>query len=64
MALKAQLQKLSKGGDSTKTYLMHLKKLTNQLAAVGEPISHKDQLAYMLEGLPAEYDALVSAIYN
>ena len=43
---------------------MCLKKLTDQLATIGKAVSHKDRLAYMLEGLAIEYDAFVSAVYN
>ena len=45
-------------------YLARLKTLTDQLAAVGELVSHRDYLAYLLEGLPEEYDSFVTAVYD
>ena len=62
--LKSQLQKVSKGGDSIAAYLSQLKALIDQLAAVGESVAYRDHLAYLLEGLPANYDPFVSAVYN
>ncbi|KAI4326751.1 hypothetical protein MLD38_032030 [Melastoma candidum] len=34
------------------------------LSAVGEPVKHQDYLWYLLEGLPAEYDAVVTSVYS
>ena len=62
--LKSLLHKATKRGDYIVTYLGHLKTLTDQLAAIGEPIFYKDHVAYLLEGLPTKYDPFVSAIYN
>ncbi|KAI4373768.1 hypothetical protein MLD38_011851 [Melastoma candidum] len=62
--LRNQMQQLKKEGRTMQVYLNMLKSLANQLAAVGEPVSQRDYIWYMLEGLPAEFDAVVTAIYS
>ncbi|KAI4312169.1 hypothetical protein MLD38_037010 [Melastoma candidum] len=62
--LRTQMQQLKKEGRTMQVYLNTLKSLANQLAAVGETVRHQDYIWYMLEGLPAEYDAVVTAIYS
>ncbi|KAI4312577.1 hypothetical protein MLD38_037383 [Melastoma candidum] len=64
MNLKMQMQQLKKEGKSMTQYLNTLKNLSEQLRAVGEPVQQRDYLWYMLEGLPVEYDAVVTAIYS
>ncbi|KAI4302198.1 hypothetical protein MLD38_037976 [Melastoma candidum] len=62
--LRTQMQHLKKEGRTMQVYLNTLKSLANQLAAVGETVRHRDYVWYMLEGLPAEYDAVVTTIYS
>ena len=64
MSLRTQLQQLFKGGSTMSQYLGKLKDVTNALAAIGEPVSYRDHLGYLLEGLLVEYDAFVSSVYN
>ncbi|KAI4386868.1 hypothetical protein MLD38_004755 [Melastoma candidum] len=64
MNLKAQLQHLRKDGRTMQQYLSTLKNLVEQLAVVGEPVSQRDYLWCMLEGLPLEYDAVVTSTYS
>ncbi|KAI4370820.1 hypothetical protein MLD38_019127 [Melastoma candidum] len=62
--LRTQMQQLKKEGRSMQQYLSSLKSLSDQLGAVGEPVKYSDYIWYMLEGLPAEYDAVVTAVYS
>ncbi|KAI3427490.1 Protein kinase domain-containing protein [Psidium guajava] len=62
--LRTQMQQLRKDGLTMPQYLASLKSFSDQLAAIGEPVKYKDYFWYMLEGLPAEYDAIVTAIYS
>ncbi|KAI4312871.1 hypothetical protein MLD38_037660 [Melastoma candidum] len=62
--LRTQMQQLKKEGRSMQQYLSTLKSLSDQLGAVGEPVKYSDYIWYMLEGLPAEYDAVVTAVYS
>ncbi|KAI4320377.1 hypothetical protein MLD38_033866 [Melastoma candidum] len=64
MNLKVQMQQLRKDGRTMQQHLSTLKNLVEQLAAVGEPISQRDYLWCMLEGLPLEYDVIVTSIYS
>ncbi|KAI4330083.1 hypothetical protein MLD38_028391 [Melastoma candidum] len=59
-----QMQQLKKDGRTMQQYLNCLKSLSDQLGAVGEPVKYRDYLWHMLEGLPTEYDAIVTAIYS
>ncbi|KAI4312733.1 hypothetical protein MLD38_037531 [Melastoma candidum] len=62
--LRTQMQQLRKDGRSMQQYLSNLKSLSDQLSAIGEPVKYRDYVWYMLEGLPAEYDAVVTAVYS
>ncbi|KAI4385726.1 hypothetical protein MLD38_003721 [Melastoma candidum] len=62
--LRTQMQQLRKDGRSMQQYLSSLKSLSDQLSAIGEPVKYRDYVWYMLEGLPAEYDAVVTAVYS
>ncbi|KAI4370952.1 hypothetical protein MLD38_019238 [Melastoma candidum] len=62
--LRNQMQHLRKDGRTMQQYLNSLKALSDQQGAVGEPIKYRDYIWYMLEGLPAEYDSVVTAVYS
>ncbi|KAI4311490.1 hypothetical protein MLD38_036381 [Melastoma candidum] len=62
--LRLQMQQLKKDGRTMQQYLNGLKSLSDQLSAIGEPVRYRDYLWYLMEGLPAEYDAVVTAIYS
>ncbi|KAI4310908.1 hypothetical protein MLD38_035853 [Melastoma candidum] len=62
--LRNQMQQLRKDGRTMQQYLSTLKALSDQLSAVGEAIKYRDYIWYMLEGLPAEYDSVVTAVYS
>ncbi|KAI4387440.1 hypothetical protein MLD38_005274 [Melastoma candidum] len=64
MNLRMQMQQLKKEGKTMQQFLNTLKNLSEQLTAVGEPVTQRDYLWYMLEGLPSEYDAVVTSIYS
>ncbi|KAI4331064.1 hypothetical protein MLD38_029289 [Melastoma candidum] len=62
--LRLQMQQLRKDGRTMQQYLNALKSLSEQLSAIGEPVRYRDYLWYSMEGLPAEYVAVVTAIYS
>jgi len=43
-------------------FLLDIKKTVDTLAAVGSPISTKDHIEAILDGLPEEYDSFVTTI--
>ncbi|RVW36198.1 Retrovirus-related Pol polyprotein from transposon RE2 [Vitis vinifera] len=49
--LRTKLQTLKKDGLSTSEYIQRLKSICNSLAAIGEPVSEKDHLIYLFNGL-------------
>ena len=59
--LCTQLQSLKKEGMSTLDYIQKIKKLCNSLAAIGEPVSRKDRLIYMFNGLDSKYNTFFTS---
>lgn len=51
LVLRAQLQSLKKGDMSALDYIQRIKGQCNSLATIGEPISIKDKLIYIFNGL-------------
>ncbi|KAK0591018.1 hypothetical protein LWI29_034531 [Acer saccharum] len=64
MGMRSQLQKIKKEGISLTQYLAQMKEITNKFAAIGELLSYRDHLGYLLEGLGAEYNSFVTSIHN
>ncbi|CAH9069377.1 unnamed protein product [Cuscuta europaea] len=60
--LKSELYNTGKGERSISEYLLRIQTLVNNLILVGEPISNKDHSNVILEGLPQDYEALVSSV--
>ena len=59
MQLRLQIQTSKKGGSSMMEYLLKVKSIADNLAAIGEPVSEQDQILYLLGGLGAEYISFV-----
>ena len=49
-------------GTSLEAHLKHMKEMTDQLAAIGSPISEEDQIVTLLGSLPPSYSTLVTAL--
>ncbi|KAL5546106.1 hypothetical protein UlMin_005793 [Ulmus minor] len=62
MQLRLELQTLKKGSMSIMDYLMKSKGFSDNLTAVGEPVSEQDQIMNILAGLGADYNVVVTAI--
>ncbi|KAI4371715.1 hypothetical protein MLD38_010035 [Melastoma candidum] len=62
--LHIQMQQVRKEGKTMQQYLNTVKMYSDQLSAIGEPVRYKDYIWYLLEGLPAEYDPVVTAVYS
>ncbi|KAI4318859.1 hypothetical protein MLD38_032518 [Melastoma candidum] len=62
--LRMQMQQVRKDGRTMQNYLNSVKMYADQLSAIGEPVRYRDHLWYLLEGLPAEYDPVVTAVYS
>jgi hypothetical protein len=51
-----------KEGALMESHLKHMKEITDQLAAIGAPISQEDQVVTLLGSLPRSYSTLVTAL--
>ena len=47
---------------SANEYIMKIRNLSDKLAAIGEPLTFKDQLVYVLNGLGSKYNGFVPTI--
>lgn len=63
MGLRSQLQKIRKDGLSVSQYLAQIKDIADKFSAIGEPLSYRDHLGYILEGLD-KYNPFVTSIQN
>lgn len=62
MGHQTQLQCKKKDGLTISQYLSQIKDITDKFFAIGEPISYRDHLAHILDGLGSEYNAFVTSI--
>ncbi|KAL5571074.1 hypothetical protein UlMin_020671 [Ulmus minor] len=62
MQLRLQLQTTKNNSMSMIEYIMKLKSFSDSLTAIGEPVSEQDQIMNLLEGLGADYNAVVASI--
>ena len=62
--LHTKLQTLREDGLSAGEYIQKLKSICNSLATIGEPISKKNHLIYLFNGLDGEYNPFVTSIQN
>ncbi|KAM1639364.1 hypothetical protein ACFXTN_008660 [Malus domestica] len=61
-SLRSKIQKIQKGDSSMTDFLHSIKDISNKLAAAGEPLSESDLVAYILSGLPDEYESFIDSI--
>lgn len=60
--IRGQLQALKKNSTPMSDYIELVKKLSNQLASMGSPLSDADLFYYILGGLGADYEAFVTTV--
>lgn len=60
--LKTQLQQWVKGNKSVDEYIQGVTTRMDQLAILGKPLDHEDQVEVILAGLPEEYKTVVDQI--
>ncbi|KAL5843241.1 hypothetical protein ACOSQ4_009199 [Xanthoceras sorbifolium] len=59
MQIRAQIQATKKGSLTITEYVLKLRIMANSLAAAGQPMSDRDLLLNVLQGLSSEYDAVI-----
>lgn len=55
---------MTKGSKSASEYLCKIKVIVNTLILIGDPVSFCDHLEIIFDGLPEEFDALTTLVYN
>lgn len=60
--LRCELRATILEGSSVTQYLLNIQGLMNSLNAIGEPISSREHLDIILEGLPQDYESTISII--
>ncbi|KAK4259239.1 hypothetical protein QN277_005589 [Acacia crassicarpa] len=59
MVYKSDLHRTRKGGMSMSDFLNKMKSIADQLTLAGSPVPHEDLVLHTLNGLDAEYNAIV-----
>lgn len=62
--LKTQLKAIKKQGSTAAEYLIKIKKTIDALAAVGVPISTKDHIEVILDGLNEDYGPFITIVLS
>lgn len=60
--IRTQLATATKGNKIAIEYFLYIKKLTDELAIAGQPMTCEDVITYILAGLGHEYDNFVASI--
>ncbi|KAL5751167.1 hypothetical protein ACOSP7_025770 [Xanthoceras sorbifolium] len=59
MQIRAKIQATKKGSLTITEYVLKLRTMADSLAAAGQPMSERDLLLNVLQGLGSEYDAVI-----
>ena len=62
MQLRLEFQTTKKGGDSMLDYILKMKTIYDNLAAVGEPVKDRDHILQLLGGLGPNYNSIVASL--
>ncbi|GMJ08730.1 hypothetical protein HRI_004542200 [Hibiscus trionum] len=62
MSLHCKLRSMKKGTSTVSEYTTHIKEICDLLATTGNPVSEIEQIATILNGLLAEYEAFIAAL--
>lgn len=62
MQLRLQLQTITRGSQSISEYLIRIKGLSDQLAAIRNPVAEEALVLNILRGLAPDYNAFVTSI--
>lgn len=60
--LRSELKSITKGEKTIVEYLARIQRIVDVLDSTDDPISHRDQIKTVLDGLPEEYNALASIL--
>ena len=60
--LRSELKTITKGSKTMAEYLRRIKTIVNALISIGEPVSFRDHLEVIFDGLPDEFSVLCTII--
>lgn len=62
MQLRLAFQTIKKASLTMMEYILKLKNIADNLAAIGETVSERDHVLQLLAGLGSEYDPIVASL--
>lgn len=60
--MRSELRNSTLGSRTTAEFLSQIKSISDSLSSVGDPVSSREQLDVILEGLPSEYESFVTLV--
>ncbi|RVX10831.1 Retrovirus-related Pol polyprotein from transposon RE2 [Vitis vinifera] len=62
LQLRLEFQTAKKGADPMLEYILKIKTISDNLAAIGEPVKETDHILQLLGGLGSEYNSIVASL--
>lgn len=62
--LRTELRNITKGTRTVTEFLKRVKTIVNTLILIGDPVSHRDHLDAIFDGLPEEFNSLATVVSN
>ncbi|KAJ9672694.1 hypothetical protein PVL29_026062 [Vitis rotundifolia] len=62
LQLRLEFQTAKKGADPMLEYILKIKTISDNLAAIGEPVKESDHILQLLGGLGSEYNSIVASL--
>jgi hypothetical protein len=60
--LRSELRSITKGSRTVAEFIARVRTISESLASIGDPISHRDLIETVLEVLPEEFNAIVASV--
>lgn len=60
--LRSELRSITKGSRTVAEFIARVRTISESLASIGDPVSHRDLIETVLEALPGEYNAIVASV--
>src|ERR1044072_1115619 len=62
--LRSELKSVSKGTQSVADYLQRIKAIVNTLQMIGDPVSFRDHVDAIFDGLPEDFNPLLAVVFQ
>lgn len=62
--LYVELKMIKKGTQYISKFVLRIRSIVDSLLAIGDPISERDQIGAIFQGLPEEYNSFIIMAYN